>query len=137
MKDRTPPPGMTVVSEKAYVFVPPRDSDFWPWFGSLILPWYLKRTHAIESWDFVGLEKLRASLDAGHGILIVPNHPRLSDPISLGLLVKALHQNVNIMASAHLFLQSGVMTWLLPRFGAFSVYREGMDRESLLSLIHI
>jgi 1-acyl-sn-glycerol-3-phosphate acyltransferase len=137
MNDRTPPAGMTVVSEKAYVFVPPRDSSFWPWAGGLILPWYLRRTYKIESWEFKGLEKLRASLDAGNGILIVPNHPRLSDPISLGLLVKALHQNINIMASAHLFLQSGVMNWLLPRIGAFSVYREGMDRESLKTAVNI
>lgn len=137
MKDRTPPPGMTVVSEKAYVFVPPQDSNFWPWFAGLILPSYLKRTHGIESWEFDGLEKLRASLQAGHGILMVPNHPRPSDPMSLGLLVKTLHQNINIMASAHLFLQSGVMNWLLPRIGAFSVYREGMDRESLKTAVNI
>jgi hypothetical protein len=35
------------------------------------------------------------------------------------------------MASWHLFMQSAVQRWLLPRAGAFSVYREGMDREAL------
>ena len=29
------------------------------------------------------------------------------------------------------------MSWLLPRIGAFSVYREGMDRESLKTAINI
>jgi hypothetical protein len=35
------------------------------------------------------------------------------------------------MASWHLFMQSRVQSFLLPRIGGFSVYREGMDRESL------
>jgi 1-acyl-sn-glycerol-3-phosphate acyltransferase len=137
MKDKPPPPGLTVVSEKAYAFVPPRDSSFWPWLGGFFLPGYLKRTHAIESWEFEGLEKLRASLQAGHGILIVPNHCRLSDPMSLGLLTKALGQNINIMASSHLFQESKVQRWVMPRIGAFSVYREGMDRESLKMAVSI
>jgi hypothetical protein len=35
------------------------------------------------------------------------------------------------MASAHLFRQGKVQAFLLPRMGSFSVYREGLDRESL------
>jgi hypothetical protein len=35
------------------------------------------------------------------------------------------------MASWHLFMQSRIQSFLLPRIGGFSVYREGMDRESL------
>jgi len=35
------------------------------------------------------------------------------------------------MASWHLFKQSAAQTWLLRRAGAFSVYREGMDRDAL------
>ena len=41
------------------------------------------------------------------------------------------------MASAHLFTHGRFMAWLLPRLGAFSVYREGMDRESLKAAIDI
>jgi hypothetical protein len=35
------------------------------------------------------------------------------------------------MASWHLFMQGGATSWLLPLIGTFSVYREGLDRESL------
>jgi 1-acyl-sn-glycerol-3-phosphate acyltransferase len=137
MKEKSPQAAMTVVSEKAYTFIPPRDNRFWPWFGRLLLPGHLKKIHGVESWEFEGLEKLKASLQAGHGILIVPNHSRPSDPMSLGLLTKAMGRNINIMASSHAFLQSRLQGWLMPRIGAFSVYREGMDRESLKTAVSI
>lgn len=137
MKRESELPGPTVVSEKPYRFVPPRDSRFWPWLGSLLLEPYLRRVHGIESWEIRGQEKIVASLRAGHGILVVPNHCHPADPMALGLLAKAIGSNINVMASAHLFLQSRAMSWLLPRFGAFSVYREGMDRESLKTAIGI
>ena len=53
------------------------------------------------------------------------------------MVARAVGSNLNMMASAHLFLQSSVMKWLLPRIGAFSVYREGMDRESLKTAVSI
>ena len=130
-------PGSTVVSEKPYEFVSPREGRFWVWFFGKLLARHLRNTHGIHSWEIKGSEKLAASLKAGHGILMVPNHPRPSDPIALGLIVKQLSQPINTMASAHLFLQSRFNAWLLPRIGAFSVYREGMDRESLKTAISI
>jgi hypothetical protein len=36
-----------------------------------------------------------------------------------------------IIASWHVFRVSAIQRFLLPRMGGFSVYREGMDRESL------
>jgi hypothetical protein len=35
------------------------------------------------------------------------------------------------MASAHLFMQSRIQAFLLRRSGAFSIYREGLDRQAL------
>ncbi len=137
MKKISALPGPTVVSEKQYEFVPPRESRFWPWFFGFFLKLYLRKVHAIESTEICGIEKLSASLKAGHGILLVPNHCNPADPMSLGLLGKAVGSNINIMASAHLFLQSRMMTWLLPRIGGFSVYREGIDRESLKTAVGI
>src|SRR5439155_10016749 len=94
MKREPSLPGPTVVSEKAYRFVPPRDSRFWPWFGSLILPPFLRKVHGIDSWELHGREKMQRSLDAGHGILVVPNHCNPADPVVLGLLVKAFGRNI-------------------------------------------
>jgi hypothetical protein len=41
------------------------------------------------------------------------------------------------MASWHLFMQSRLQSFLLPRIGGFSLYREGLDRESLKCAIRI
>lgn len=130
-------PGPTVVSEKQYHFVPPRESRLCIWFAGLILKPYLRRTFGIASWEIRGLEKLEASRKAGHGILLAPNHSSPADPIALGLVSKEAGLTFNMMASAHLFLQSRWNRWFLPRIGAFSVYREGMDRESLKTAVGI
>ncbi len=137
MKSEHPLPGPTVVSEKQYQFVPPRESRFWPWIANLILSPYLRRVHGIESSEIRGQEKIAASLRSGHGILLVPNHCNPADPMALGLVARAVGSNLNMMASAHLFLQSKAMKWFLPRIGAFSVYREGVDRESLKTAVGI
>ena len=76
-------------------------------------------------------ERLRSSLAAGHGIVIAPNHSRDSDPLVLGALSKAVGRHFYLMASWHLFMQGRLMAWVLRRGGAFSVYREGMDRQSV------
>jgi 1-acyl-sn-glycerol-3-phosphate acyltransferase len=131
MKPKPLPHLQTVVSEKAYKFVPPRNSHFWPWLFGKYLPRYLSKSHGIQSWEIVGKEHIEASLKAGHGIIIAPNHSRPSDPMAMGLVTAALGRNCHMMASAHLFLQSWFQSWLLPRLGAFSLYREGVDRESL------
>ncbi len=55
----------------------------------------------------------------------------------LGILSRTVGCPFFTMASAHLFTQGRLMAWLLPRVGAFSVYREGMDRESLKTAIDI
>lgn len=131
MKPAPLTPAHSVVSEKAYKFVPPCNSRLWPWVCGKYLPRYLKKSHGIESWELVGKERIEISLKAGHGILIAPNHVRPSDPMALGLITHALGQNFHMMASAHLFMDSRFQSWLLSRLGAFSVYREGLDRESL------
>lgn len=134
----TPTPRMeSVVSDKPYTFTPPKNSRFWPWFVSTWLHFYLKAAWGLEKVDFTGLDHIRASLEAGHGILLAPNHCRLSDPMALGSLVRALKQPYYIMGSAHAFRESRLQSWLLPRIGAFSINREGTDREALKTAVDI
>jgi 1-acyl-sn-glycerol-3-phosphate acyltransferase len=126
-----------IIIDKPYRFVPPHPGRFWHTLFQLWLPRYLSRSHGIESVECRGTEHLRSSLDAGHGILLTPNHCRPCDPMTLGMLSRALQQPFFVMASWHLFVQSRFQSWLLPRIGAFSVYREGMDREALKTGIGI
>lgn len=120
-----------IIIAKPYRFIPPRYSAFWAKLIEWWLPTHLRRDYGVTSWEFRNVERLRASLDAGHGVVLASNHVRPSDPQVLGLLSLEVARPFHIMASWHVFMQSRVMGFVLPRIGGFSVYREGLDRESL------
>ena len=120
-----------LVITEPYRFVPPRFSRFWARIIQWWLPTHLRKNYGITSWECVNARRLRESLDAGHGVILASNHSRPCDPMVLGLLAREVARPFHIMASWHLFRQSRVQTFLLPRIGVFSVYREGLDRESL------
>jgi 1-acyl-sn-glycerol-3-phosphate acyltransferase len=69
--------------------------------------------------------------------MLAPNHCRPADPFVVGTLGHAVGCHVHIMASWHLFMQGPVQRFLLSRAGAFSIYREGLDREALKCAIQI
>jgi len=120
-----------IVIAKTYRFVPPRFSPFWARIIQWYLPRYLRKSFGITSWECVGAERLVASMNAGAGVLLASNHCRPCDPMVLGLLSREVARPFHVMASWHLFMQNRVLAFLLPRLGGFSVYREGLDRESL------
>ena len=120
-----------IVIAKTYRFVPPRLSLFWWRIIQWYLPAYLRKSFGVTSWKCVGAERLAASLNAGSGVLLASNHCRPCDPMVLALLAREVGRPFHVMASWHLFMQGGAQSFLLPRLGGFSVYREGLDRESL------
>lgn len=126
-----------IVSVRSYKFVPPRYSPFWVRVIRWYLPTYLRRSHGVASFECVGVERLACSLQAGASVLLASNHCRPCDPMVLGLLSRAVGRPFHVMASWHLFIQSQLLGFLLPRMGGFSVYREGLDRESLKCAIRI
>ena len=120
-----------IVIAKPYRFVPPRFSPFWARLIEWYLPHYLRNGFGIRSWECVGADNLLSSIKAGSGVLLASNHCRPCDPMVLGLLAREVARPFHVMASWHLFMQGRVQSFLLPRIGGFSVYREGLDRESL------
>ena len=120
-----------VVIARTYRFVPPRFSPFWWRIIQWYLPTHLRKSFGITSWQCIGAERLAASLNAGSGVLLASNHCRPCDPMVLGLLSREVGRPFHTMASWHLFMQSRAQSFLLTRIGGFSVYREGLDRESL------
>lgn len=126
-----------IIIDQPYEFVPPCRGLFWPLLLKPLLPVYLRRTHGVEEVELIGVERLQKSVEAGHGVMITPNHCRPPDPMVLAHLGYAVGAPFHTMASWHLFKQSAVQTWLLRRAGAFSVYREGMDREALKCAVQI
>lgn len=122
-----------IVIDRPYEFVPARVSRVWKSLIRLWMPGALKRRFGLVDIELVGAERLRSSLDAGHGVLVASNHSRASDPLVLGLGIDQVTggRPSFTMAGWHLFMQNPLQRFLLPRVGAFSVYREGTDRDSL------
>lgn len=126
-----------IIIDKPYKFIPPVYGSFWPGILTRGLPAYLRNSHGVESWEFIGTERLKKSIQAGHGIMLTPNHSRPCDPMVVAMMASTVGQPVHIMASWHLFMQSWFQSFILPRFGVFSMYREGMDREALKCAVQI
>lgn len=120
-----------IVLEEPYVPVPPYHGDFWPSAFSKILPWFLRKTYGLVEFEYVHLDRLRTSLRAGHGILLMPNHCRDEDGLVMGSLSCKIGHWFYYMSSWHVFKQDAIKAFLLPRLGLYSVYREGADRASV------
>lgn len=128
-----------VVVNRPYEFVPPDTGDAWPsfiqWFE--LYGWHLRAKEGIVARECRRVELLRESLQAGHGILLCPNHARTADPLVMGWLAKAARTHVFAMASWHLFNEGWFQSFAIRRMGAFSVYREGIDRRSLDTAVDV
>ncbi|WP_182868459.1 lysophospholipid acyltransferase family protein [Rhodopirellula sp. JC639] len=130
---------MTVVFERPYEFVPPYRGTLWPWLIQRLRLYdrYLKRKEGVVDYELRGTEHLRRSLEAQHGILLAPNHCRYADPLVMGWPARELGIYVHAMASWHLFNEGRFDRFALRRMGAFSIFREGNDRQSLEAAIEI
>ena len=126
-----------VVVDKPYVFVPPYQGNVWPALLQKLVRWRLRREYGIEQVECRGLERLVASRQAGHGILLAPNHCRPADPFVLSELCRQAGAIPFTLASWHLFMQGRLQAWLLRRAGVFSIYREGMDRAAINAAVEI
>ncbi len=120
-----------IVIDKPYKFVAPHKSAFWPRALQTLLPIYLRKSHGIDSIEFRGTEHVRASLAGGNPVILAPNHCRPCDPMVVGMLSREIGRPFHYMASWHVFMQGNLQAWIVNRLGAFSVYREGADREAI------
>jgi 1-acyl-sn-glycerol-3-phosphate acyltransferase len=126
-----------IVIDQPYVPVPPHRGRIWPWILSLIVPRLLRKRYGIVEVQTIHVERLRESIRAGHGVLLAPNHCRDEDPMILSDLARSAGTPFFIMASWHVFMQGGLSAFFLRRAGAFSIYREGIDRAALDTAIGI
>src|SRR3954470_273294 len=127
----------SVVSDKPYVAVLPYHGTLWPRALNLYFPRYLHRRYGTAKIDIVGADKLRASIAAGGGVFFTSNYCRVKDPFMISALAKEVGQPFFVVASAHLFMGSKLQAFLLRRAGAFSIYREGMDKQAVQTSIEI
>ena len=128
-----------VIIEKPYEFVPPDRGSWWYRFIRLfdLQGRHLRRSEGVVAHEIRGAERLRASLVAGHGIMLAPNHCRVADPLVFGWLSGEVDCLMYSMASWHLFNQDWFTAWAIRKMGAFSVNREGVDRKAINTAIEI
>jgi 1-acyl-sn-glycerol-3-phosphate acyltransferase len=126
-----------VVVDEPYKFVPPVYSDWWPTLLRFILRPNLRRLYGVESVECRNVDRLKSSLATGHSILLAPNHSHLADPMVLGVLGMEAGCHLFAMASWHVFKQSAFQTFMTRRMGAFSILREGNDRQAIETAIDI
>ena len=126
-----------VVFDEPYKFVPPAYSQWWPRILRYYLPRYLRKTHGVHSLEYRNVEQFRELRAAGHSIVLAPNHSRMADPLVLGMLALQADCYLFAMASWHLFKQSRFQTFMIRRMGAFSLFREGNDRQSIDTAINV
>ena len=62
-----------------YHFHPPRVSPFWVSTSRLFVRYMLRRLQWLRSFEFTGVEHLKAVVRKGDGVLITPNHPDYAD----------------------------------------------------------
>lgn len=127
----------SVLSDKPYVPVPPYYGKLWPRVIYRYVPRYMRQRYGVRRVTIVGAEKLAQSIAAGHGILITPNHCRDEDPFVISRLAVEVGRPFFAVASAHLFRDSKLQSFVLRRAGAFSIYREGMDKQAVQTSIEI
>jgi 1-acyl-sn-glycerol-3-phosphate acyltransferase len=120
------------ILNQAYRFIPPYTGTWWPRVLTFCLPFHTRRSWGLARVEFRGLEQLHQSLAAGHGVMLCANHPRRCDPAVLGMLSHRVRRPFFAMAAWPLFLEWGLLgRWVLRRLGAFSVFREGLDRSAV------
>ena len=122
-----------IIVEKPYRFLPPYRTTFWSTVmrALRIHQFYLWRSEGVGSYEVRNAERLRASIDAGHGVLLTPNHPRTADPLAIGWLTVAANTHLYSLASWHLFHKNWLTGWAIRAMGGFSVNREGVDRQAI------
>src|SRR5277367_5602368 len=127
----------SIVIDKPYVPVPPHSGRIWPAILSLYVPRLLRKKYGVTHVECIHADRLKQSVTAGHGILLAPNHCRDEDPFVLNTLSRAAGTPFFIMASWHTFMQNRRQAFLLNRAGAFSIYREGIDRAAVNTAVDI
>jgi 1-acyl-sn-glycerol-3-phosphate acyltransferase len=127
----------SVVIAKSYEFVPPDRRGFWPPVLRPLLRPVLAKVWGVTTIEISGIEPLRSALNERASVLLAPNHCRPCDAVVVALVGAEAGTALYLMASWHQFMGGRFKAWLLRRIGAFSVYREGLDRTALKTAIEL
>ena len=125
---------MLQFTDSPYRYFPPKPNRLLAWFGAWCngryhLPGSL---HCISSLKLENVDPVKAACRKhGQRILFLPNHSTHSDP---QIMFEAFRQAgvwSFFMAAYEVFERDYKIAWVMQRMGAFSVDRDGSDRQSM------
>jgi len=119
------------------------------WWGPLLSPLAVRLSGGLRRWiirsgpriadvEVRGAEHVRAALDAGHGVLITPNHSVHGDPMMAYVAADKFGSPLYFMGAWQVLgLANPITRAFLRLHGCFSVDREGTDRQALQQAVDV
>ena len=96
---------------------------------------HLTRKYRIARIEDEGFQCVRELSEAGHALLLAPNHSDHSDPHVVMELVARHGMRAIFMAAREIFEVSPTASWALQSMGVFSVDRDGPDLSAIKTAI--
>jgi 1-acyl-sn-glycerol-3-phosphate acyltransferase len=98
---------------------------------------HLDRKYRIGKIEPQGFEHIRALHEAGHALLLAPNHSDHSDPHVVMEVAHRYGMRALFMAAREIFEVSPTASWALQSMGVFSVDRDGPDLSAIKTAMGI
>ncbi len=92
---------------------------------------HLSRKYRIGKIEAEGFQRIRELSEAGHAVLLAPNHSDHSDPHVVMELAARYGMRALFMAAREIFEVSPTASWALQSMGVFSVDRDGPDLSAI------
>lgn len=125
-------------TQKPYKFRPPKYSPLLaPLLRKLSELLFLRRRYRMRNVTWGGADKIRQLVSEGHAVLIAPNHADHADPHVLQYIGKKSGLSLRFMAAREGFEAGRLSSFVLQRFGAFSVDRDGADLSAFKAALRI
>ncbi len=119
-----------------YTFRPPKPCGWLRALGLAInRAIELKRKYRIAKIQDEGFDPVRGLSEAGHSILLAPNHSDHSDPHVVMELAGRYGMRAFFMGAREIFEVSPTAAWALQSMGVFSVDRDGPDLSAIKTAI--
>jgi len=98
----------------------------------------LQKQQQIAEIECTGLEILKAQAEAGHGVMITPNHSAHYDSAALYVAADRIRLPLHFMTAWQVFTMSSPLErWAMQRLGCFSIDRESTDRQAFKQALGI
>ncbi len=110
---------------------PPRLNLIWVRMTRSYRRRMLARQQQIADIECTGLDILRQQAEAGHGVMITPNHSAHYDSAALYIAADRINLPLHFMTAWQVFAMSSPLERLaMQRLGCFSIDRESTDRQA-------